>query len=67
MTIDAENKTIAVSWGIPDVQCIRPDLDDEQAWEVLCQMDKQHDATLGINWEVLDVLADIMFPEPEEA
>ena len=55
------NQTITVIWHIEDVQMVRPDLDAEQAYEVLTAVKRNHDATIGINWDVLSTIADILF------
>ena len=56
-------KEIAIFWHIKDVQSVRPDLTDEQASRVLKSLKKNHDANEGINWEIIKVVADILFPE----
>jgi len=56
-------KKIAVVWTIEDVQEIRSDLDDEQAWRVLQACDGNHDANVGINWNVLEEYAELFFPK----
>ena len=53
---------IAIVWHIDDVKEVRPDLTDEQCRAVLRQADESHDATIGINWEVLEIHADDLFP-----
>ncbi len=53
---------IAIVWRIDDVKEVRPDLTDEQCRAVLRQADESHDATIGINWEVLETHADDLFP-----
>ena len=55
-------KEIAIFWHIEDVQSIRPDLTDEQASIVLQRLKKSHDASVGINWDVIDCVADSLFP-----
>ena len=57
---------IAVIWSIDDVKQERPDLTDEQCMEVLQQCERQHDASIGINWEVICIHADNLFPEQGE-
>ena len=60
---------IAIIWGIDDVKGIRPDLDDEQALAVLGDVDSQHDANMGICWDTLEIIADLLYPlkpQPEE-
>ncbi len=66
----AERREIAVGWSVEDVQEIRPDLTAEQAWEVLQAAERGHDATVGINWEVLECYAEHLFgdaPETDDA
>ncbi len=58
---------IAIVWHIDDVKEIRPDLTDEQAREVLQQAERRHDASVGINWDVLAIHADDLFPKESEA
>jgi hypothetical protein len=60
-----ESLSIAVSWHRDDVKDIRPDLTDAQALEVLQFAKHKHDANIGINWEVLQIHADMLFPEVE--
>lgn len=62
----AERNQIAIIWDIEDVQTLRPDLGDEQAWQVLEQVERHHDAGIGIHWEVLEIHAQVLFPEPIE-
>jgi hypothetical protein len=57
----AERRQIAVIWCIEDVQEVRPDLTEGQSWEVLQATKRYHDATIGINWDVLDCHADLLF------
>ncbi len=49
-------------WYTSDVQDVRPDLNDDQAWEVLQEIKSNHDATVGINWDVISDTADNLFP-----
>ena len=49
---------------------MRPDLSDEQAWEVLQKVDHHKDAELGINWLTLEMAAEDLFgdaPETDKA
>lgn len=63
-----ENKelSIAIVWHIDDVLEVRPDLSREQALEVLKQAKESHDASVGINWDVLTDCAESLFAEREE-
>lgn len=54
---------IADWWHIDDVKDQREDLSDDQAREVLRHIKRHKDATIGINWDVIDCAADIVFPE----
>lgn len=56
-------KSISIVWSIEDVQEVRPDLNDAQAYEVLKRVEEDHDASIGVNWEVLDIVADILYPK----
>jgi hypothetical protein len=62
----ALQREIAIVWGIEDVQCVRPDLSGDQAWEVLKFAQRDHDASLGFNWESLEVAAKALYGPQEE-
>lgn len=57
---------IAVLWHIDDVKHVRPDLSDAQCMAVLLDCSRQHDAEIGITWDVLSDQADDMFPPAED-
>ena len=57
--------TIEISWHIDDVKEMRSGLTDAQARKVLEQAKRRHDATIGINWDVLAVHADDLFPREQ--
>lgn len=57
---------LASWWGIEDVQSERPYLTDEQAREVLAVIERRHDASIGINWDFIQDIADDLFDEPDE-
>ena len=66
----AERRQIAMIWGVEDVQSVRPDLTDDQAWEVLQDVDHHKDAELGITWLTLEMAAEHRFgdaPETDDA
>lgn len=66
----AQRRQIADIWSSEDVQEIRPGLTDEQAWQVLQETERYHDATIGINWDVLSCHANMLFgnaPETDAA
>ena len=60
----AKNRQIAAIWSIEDVKGIRPHLTDDQAWEVLEEVGRGHDAEYGISWITLETMASILFPRP---
>ncbi|MEO8402825.1 MAG: hypothetical protein ABI597_13720 [Gammaproteobacteria bacterium] len=55
-------KEIAIYWHIKDIQNVRPDLSANEACIVLHHLKKNHDASIGINWDVIDYVADILYP-----
>jgi hypothetical protein len=57
---------MAIIWSIEDVQEVRPDLNDEQAGEVLSRVEDIHDCNCGITWDTLSIVADDMFPEADD-
>lgn len=59
-------RQIASIWSIEDVQDVRPDLTDQQAWEVLEATDHYHDVNSGICWNVLSCHAELLFGEAPE-
>src|SRR5207244_1946950 len=65
-----KRRQIGHIWGVEDVHEVRPDLTDEQAWEVLQEVDRHKDCDLGISWATLEILAEQLFgdaPETDEA
>jgi hypothetical protein len=63
----ANSGRIAILWGIDDVKSVRPDLTDDQCMEVLDRCENKHDANIGINWLVIEIHADYLFPAKERA
>lgn len=59
-------RQIAMIWGTEDVQTLRPDLTENQAWEVLQHCQRRADCDIGINWLVVDLTADELFPPPDD-
>ena len=67
---------IAVVWDVHDVKSTTiagdPDrgvedswMTDEEAREILQEMDHRHDASIGINWDVIEVYVDDLKHEKE--
>ena len=63
----ARHRRIAAIWAIEDVKGMRPHLTDDQAWEVLERVGDKHDAWGGITWTTLEIVADDLFPEPDDS
>ena len=59
---DENSNTIKITWHIYDVINVRPDLNDEQAMCVLEEVKRKHDAIVGVNWDVLKIWADELYP-----
>ena len=55
-------KIIVITWSTNDVLDVREDLSEEQAEKVLLMVEREHNADVGINWDVLRETADRMFP-----
>jgi hypothetical protein len=62
----AKHRQIAAIWAIEDVQGMRSDLTDDQAWEVLEQVGDNHDAEWGITYTTLETVADDLFPKSDD-
>jgi hypothetical protein len=61
----AKHRMIGVVWCIQDVQEVRPDLTDDQAWEVLQEVERKHNSELGISWTTLEIFADELYPQSD--
>ncbi|MBI1347221.1 hypothetical protein GC163_13145 [bacterium] len=61
----ASRRQIAIVWSTDDVRQVRPDLTDDQCWEVLQEAERQHDALLGLSWDTLACVAEDLYgPQP---
>lgn len=56
-------RQIMVTWSVEDVLDVRPDLTDEEAFELLSYTKRKHDAEQGITWDVLRDNASWLFRE----
>ncbi len=54
-------KQISITWDIDDILSVRPHLSPHQASQVLDFLEENHDASVGINWEVIEVVSDMLF------
>ena len=59
---DAESSKISVSWCVEDVVDRARDTDinitEQQAKEILGEIERQHDCTIGITWDTIDAHLD---------
>lgn len=62
---DYSRDTIELSWHIDDVKSLDDSLTDEQARQILQMVKHNHDASIGVNWETLEVNID-MFKADQE-
>jgi hypothetical protein len=56
-------------WHIDDIKGVRPDLSDEDARAVLRVIDRlvyRRDASIGVNWDFIETVADSLFPKPND-
>ena len=60
---DEKTETLQDPWCVDDVQAQRPDLNHEQSCKVLEFISRKFDASIGINWDVIDCAADYLFPQ----
>lgn len=50
-------------WGTEDVRQRRPDLDEEQAWEVLQAVERRLDSEHGVTWDIVEGTAEELYPK----
>ena len=55
-------KYISIIWSVEDVKLVRSDITDDQASIVLCYIRDNHDANIGINWDVITECANDLYP-----
>ena len=73
--LEAQNKLdlalspdwISLHWHISDVQgCTKVHMSDEDARDILEEMDGRHDASQGITWDTINHYVDIWREDQEE-
>lgn len=57
---------ISIVWTVNDITDAHPHLTDEQAADVLDEVQHRHDAAIGINWTVIDTIVSMKYPDPGE-
>jgi len=63
--INHEERWIAHRWSINDVLEVRGDLSQDEAWQVLQEVEKAIDSNVGINWETIEGTAQGLYPVQE--
>ena len=61
------NEWIRLAWCSEDVMQHCDWLTKDQALEVLHDLERNHDACIGINWDVIRDTVAVKYPKPEEA
>lgn len=56
-----EQRQIAIVWNTDDVRTVRPDLSEDQAWQVLLRVENEHDGDHGVTWDTLRDVAEQLF------
>lgn len=59
----AATRTTQHGFSAEDVQSVRPDLTLEEADEVVDIADRDFDASVGVNWDILETHANMRFPK----
>lgn len=60
----AQSQQTGIVWSIEDVQEVRPDLANAQAWEALQLVERCHDANIGVSWDTVAMAAQTLFGDP---
>lgn len=62
---EPDEDSISLTWHVDDVLSVRPDLNLEQARKVLQAALDRHDASYGVNWDTLEIVADDLYARGE--
>lgn len=62
--VDEYGHEVAIRWNVEDVQSLAK-LTLGEAEVVLEELEHEHDATVGINWDVMESIITHLFPEVE--
>jgi len=49
---------ISISWHFTDIQSVDDSLTNDEARQVLQLIKKNHDATIGVNWDIIKAWID---------
>lgn len=70
VSTDLEKKmirSIGIIWAIDDVLEVRPDLSEEQAAHVLKEVQIEHNASIGVNWDFIDFITEELYAKPDDS
>lgn len=56
-------RSIEIHWTTADVQLARPDLTDDQAWEVLLTIKNENNHRIEVSWDTVGGMATWLYPE----
>ena len=58
---------IQIQWTTADVQRARPDLSEQEAYEVLLSIQNERNHTIEVNWDTVGAMATWLYPEEKAA
>lgn len=58
-------RCIQIIWSVDDVKIVRPDLPEAECLEVLEELYLRYSAEIGVNWQVIEIYAEELFPKRE--
>jgi len=56
-------RSIQIAWTTDDVQLARPDLTENQAWEILKAIQNENNHRIEVNWDTVGGMATWLYPE----
>lgn len=56
-------RKIEIHWSTDDVRLARPDLTEDQAWEVLLAIKNEDNHRIEVNWDTVGGMATWLYPE----
>ena len=60
-------RSIQIAWTTDDVQLARPDLTENQAWEILKAIQNENNHRIEVNWDTVGGMATWLYPEENVA
>jgi hypothetical protein len=56
-------RSIQIAWTTDDVQLARPDLTENQSWEILKSIQNENNHHIEVNWDTIGGMATWLYPE----